>query len=47
MSSWPATKANYNLLTRDEALVGPVIGYLSAVTMQRIEACLKQVLAIP
>ena len=37
----------YNLLTRDEALVGQVIGYLSAATIQRIEACLKQVLEIP
>ena len=37
----------YGLLLKDEALVGPVIGYLSAATIQQIEGCLKQVLAIP
>lgn len=36
-----------NVLTRDQGLVGPVIGYLSAATMQQIEDCLKQVLGIP
>jgi mRNA-degrading endonuclease toxin of MazEF toxin-antitoxin module len=35
-----------NLLTRDQAIVGPVIGYLSDAVMQQIEACLKVVLAI-
>ena len=37
----------YNLLTRDEAMIGAVIGYLSDATMCRIEACLKQVLDLP
>jgi mRNA interferase MazF len=37
----------YNLLTRDEAVVGPVIGSLSAQAMHKIEACLKTVLGIP
>ncbi len=35
-----------NLLTRDQGIVGPVIGYLSDGVMQQIEACLKVVLAI-
>src|SRR5438552_6912908 len=30
-----------NLLTRDQGSVGPVIGYLSAATIQQIESCLK------
>src|SRR5437870_4765215 len=33
-----------NILTRDQGLIGPVIGYLSAATMRQIEDCLKQVL---
>ena len=36
-----------NVLTRDQALVGPMIGNLSDAVMQRIEACLKVVLEIP
>jgi mRNA interferase MazF len=36
-----------NLLTRDQALVGPVIGFLSDPVMQQIEASLKTVLEIP
>ncbi len=37
----------YNLLTRDQAPVGPIIGYLSDAVMQQIEACLKKVLDLP
>lgn len=36
-----------NLLTRDQVLLGPIIGYLSDAAMQQIEACLKVVLKIP
>jgi mRNA-degrading endonuclease toxin of MazEF toxin-antitoxin module len=36
-----------NVLTRDQALVGPVIGYLSDAVMKQIEACLKVVMEIP
>lgn len=36
-----------NVLTRDQAKVGPVFGYLSDVVMRQIEACLKTVLEIP
>jgi mRNA-degrading endonuclease toxin of MazEF toxin-antitoxin module len=35
-----------NILTRDEVLVGPVIGVLSDAAMQEIEACLKKVLEL-
>jgi mRNA interferase MazF len=35
-----------NFLTRDQAIAGPVIGFLSASAMQRIEECLKKVLEI-
>jgi mRNA interferase MazF len=35
-----------DLLTRDQALVGPIIGYLSDAVMQQVEACLKVVLQI-
>ena len=35
-----------NVLTRDQTLVGPVIGYLSDSIVIRIEACLKVVLEI-
>jgi mRNA interferase MazF len=35
-----------NVLTRDQALIGPVIGFLSDATMTQIEACLKAVLEI-
>jgi mRNA-degrading endonuclease toxin of MazEF toxin-antitoxin module len=34
------------LLTRDEAVLGRVVGSLSTTAMTRIEACLKTVLAI-
>ncbi len=37
----------YSLLTRNEVIVGPVIGQFSAGAMQQIEACLKAVLDIP
>lgn len=37
----------YELLTREEAIVGPTIGYLSQPAMQEIEKCLKTVLDIP
>src|SRR5262245_55888856 len=36
-----------NFLTRDQALVERVIGYLSDVTMQQIGDCLKKVLGLP
>jgi mRNA interferase MazF len=36
-----------NLLTRDQAMVGPVIGYLSDTVMRKIAECLKQVLELP
>ena len=36
-----------DVLTRDQALVGTVIGYLSDAVMRQIESCLKTVLAIP
>jgi mRNA-degrading endonuclease toxin of MazEF toxin-antitoxin module len=36
-----------DILTRDQTIVGPVIGYLSDAVMQQIDACLKAVLAIP
>jgi mRNA-degrading endonuclease toxin of MazEF toxin-antitoxin module len=36
-----------NLLTRDQGLVGPVIGCLSDAIIRQIEACLKTVLALP
>ena len=36
-----------NVLTRDQAKVGPVFGYLSDATMRQVEASLKVVLAIP
>src|SRR5258708_14537581 len=37
----------YNLLTRDQGIIGPVIGVLSNGVMRQIEDCLKQVLALP
>lgn len=37
----------YDILTRDEAVVGPVIGSLSAQVMHQIEDGLKKVLGIP
>jgi mRNA-degrading endonuclease toxin of MazEF toxin-antitoxin module len=36
-----------NLLTRDQALVGRTIGYLSDAVMQKIGNCLKVVLHLP
>jgi mRNA-degrading endonuclease toxin of MazEF toxin-antitoxin module len=35
-----------NILTRDQALVGSVIGYLSNAIMLQIEACLKTVMEL-
>ena len=35
------------ILTRDEAVIGPVVGSLSLIAMQEIETCLKAVLEIP
>lgn len=37
----------YDILTRDEAIVGPVVGSLSLAAMQEIEKCLKATLEIP
>jgi mRNA-degrading endonuclease toxin of MazEF toxin-antitoxin module len=37
----------YEILTRDEAIVGSTIGYLSQAAMQEIEKSLKTVLDIP
>lgn len=37
----------YALLTRDEAVLGRVVGSLSLAAMQEIESCLKAVLEIP
>jgi mRNA-degrading endonuclease toxin of MazEF toxin-antitoxin module len=37
----------YHLLTRDQTIVGPVIGYLSDAALRKIEACLKKVLELP
>jgi mRNA-degrading endonuclease toxin of MazEF toxin-antitoxin module len=37
----------YDILTRDEVIVGPVIGSLSEQTMHKIEDCLKTVLGLP
>jgi mRNA-degrading endonuclease toxin of MazEF toxin-antitoxin module len=36
-----------DILTKDQTLIGPVIGYLSDAAMRQIEACLKAVLEIP
>ena len=36
-----------NLITRDQAMIGAVIGYLSDAAMREIEGCLKKVLEIP
>jgi mRNA interferase MazF len=36
-----------NILTKEQALIDQVIGYLSAAVLGQIEACLKTVLAIP
>ena len=36
-----------NLITRDQVLIGTIIGYLSDPVMQQIEECLKIVLKIP
>jgi mRNA-degrading endonuclease toxin of MazEF toxin-antitoxin module len=36
-----------NILTRDQALVGRTIGYLSNAVMQEIGNCLKTVLQLP
>ena len=37
----------YELLTRDEVVIGPVIGSLSNAIMQQIDACLKTCLDLP
>jgi mRNA interferase MazF len=37
----------FNILTRDQAIVGPVIGALSDGAMRQIEDCLKKVLELP
>jgi mRNA-degrading endonuclease toxin of MazEF toxin-antitoxin module len=37
----------YAILTRDEAVIGRVVGSLSLAAMQEIEKCLKAVLEIP
>ena len=36
-----------NLLTRDQTVIGPVIGYLSGAVMLQIADCLKQVMELP
>ena len=36
-----------NILTRDQSLAGPIIGYLSDAAMRRIADCLKTVLELP
>src|SRR5438067_11080056 len=36
-----------NVLTRDQSIIGPVIGYLSDAIMQQIEAWLKVALELP
>jgi len=36
----------YEILTREEAILGPVIGYLSSTAIQEIEKCLKEVLEL-
>jgi mRNA-degrading endonuclease toxin of MazEF toxin-antitoxin module len=36
-----------NILTRDQARIGPIIGLLSDATMREIERCLKQVMDLP
>lgn len=36
-----------DILTRDQGIIGPVIGYLSDGVMRQIEDCLKQVLELP
>jgi mRNA-degrading endonuclease toxin of MazEF toxin-antitoxin module len=36
-----------NVLTRDQAILGPVIGYLSEAVMAQVAACLKVVLDAP
>src|SRR5438270_4539064 len=35
-----------NFLTRDQALVGPIVGYLSDAIMQQINDCVKNVLEL-
>jgi mRNA-degrading endonuclease toxin of MazEF toxin-antitoxin module len=35
-----------DILTRDQAMVGPVIGFLSDAVMQEIESCLKVVMEL-
>src|SRR5271165_3890621 len=36
-----------NILTRDQGLIGPVIGFVSDAVMRQVEACLKTVLELP
>ena len=35
-----------NVVTRDQTIIGPVIGYVSDAVMQQVEACLKVVLEL-
>jgi mRNA interferase MazF len=37
----------YNFLTRDQVIIGPIIGYLSHSALQQIGDCLKTVLEVP
>ena len=37
----------YAILTRDETVIGPVVGSLSLTATQEIEKCLKSVLELP
>jgi mRNA interferase MazF len=37
----------YSILTRDEAVIGRVVGALSLTAMQEIEKCLRAVLDLP
>jgi len=36
-----------NILTRDQSIIGPVVGYLSDAVVRRIEDCLKAVFDLP
>ena len=41
---WASCK---DILTRDQAKIGPVLGYVSDAAMRQIEACLRRVLELP